>query len=170
MLFFGTQVQSGIIGNNPQISQNTTDRDNLPMHIDFRSVYASVLHQWFCIPEDKIREILFKNYQTIPILKSTGCVSSIHDYNRSLGKEYMVVYPNPFRDKITITFESMGGECIFQLFDNQGKILSDKSFSETNTGSNHETMYFEHLPSGVYYLRFQNQDIFQVSTLVRIEE
>ncbi|MCU0329138.1 MAG: DUF1501 domain-containing protein, partial [Chitinophagales bacterium] len=30
MLFFGTQVQSGIIGNNPQISQNTTDRDNLP--------------------------------------------------------------------------------------------------------------------------------------------
>ena len=48
--FFGKQVRGGIVGNNPSIPSAITVNDNVPMQYDFRSVYASLLQDWFVYP------------------------------------------------------------------------------------------------------------------------
>ena len=168
MMLFGTQIEKGIFGKNPTIPDNATENDNIPMHYDFRSVYASILNQWFCIPPDQIKNILFKDYQNIPIVKSQGCHSEILERNKKIGNNYVVVYPNPFEDKINIKFESEGGLCILQIFDNQGKIITQKEITKTSIGINETTFYFEDIAKGLYYLRYQNNDIQQVQSIIKM--
>jgi len=168
MMLFGTQIEKGIFGKNPTIPDNATENDNIPMHYDFRSVYASILNQWFCIPPDQIKNILFKDFQNIPIVKSQGCHSEILERNKKIGDNYVVVYPNPFEDKINIKFESEGGLCILQIFDNQGKIITQKEITKTSIGINETTFYFEDIAKGLYYLRYQNNDIQQVQSIIKI--
>jgi uncharacterized protein (DUF1501 family) len=168
MMLFGTQIEKGIFGKNPTIPDNATENDNIPMHYDFRSVYASILNQWFCIPPDQIKNILFKDFQNIPIVKSQGCHSEILERNKRIGNNYVVVYPNPFEDKINIKFESEGGLCILQIFDNQGKIITQKEISKTSIGINETTFYFEDIAKGLYYLRYQNNDIQQVQSIIKM--
>jgi uncharacterized protein (DUF1501 family) len=168
MMLFGTQIEKGIFGKNPTIPDNATENDNIPMHYDFRSVYASILNQWFCIPPDQIKNILFKDFQNIPIVKSQGCHSEILERNKKIGDNYVVVYPNPFEDKINIKFESEGGLCILQIFDNQGKIITQKEITKTSIGINETTFYFEDIAKGLYYLRYQNNDIQQVQSIIKM--
>lgn len=168
MMLFGTQIEKGIFGKNPTIPDNATENDNIPMHYDFRSVYASILNQWFCIPPDQIKNILFKDFQNIPIVKSQGCHSEILERNKKIGNNYVVVYPNPFEDKINIKFESEGGLCILQIFDNQGKIITQKEITKTSIGINETTFYFEDIAKGLYYLRYQNNDIQQVQSIIKM--
>ena len=168
MMLFGTQIEKGIFGKNPTIPDNATENDNIPMHYDFRSVYASILNQWFCIPPDQIKNILFKDFQNIPIVKSQGCHSEILERNKRIGNNYVVVYPNPFEDKINIKFESEGGLCILQIFDNQGKIITQKEILKTSIGINETTFYFEDIAKGLYYLRYQNNDIQQVQSIIKM--
>jgi uncharacterized protein (DUF1501 family) len=168
MMLFGTQIEKGIFGKNPTIPDNATENDNIPMHYDFRSVYASILNQWFCIPPDQIKNILFKDFQNIPIVKSQGCHSEILERNKRIGNNYVVAYPNPFEDKINIKFESEGGLCILQIFDNQGKIITQKEISKTSIGINETTFYFEDIAKGLYYLRYQNNDIQQVQSIIKM--
>ena len=49
MFLFGTQVEQGVLGNNPTIPANATVNDNVPMQYDFRSVYSTILEKWFCL-------------------------------------------------------------------------------------------------------------------------
>jgi len=49
LFVFGKNVRPGIIGNNPTLPTNATVNDNIPYQYDFRSIYASVLKQWFCV-------------------------------------------------------------------------------------------------------------------------
>jgi hypothetical protein len=88
--------------------------------------------------------------------------------NKRIGNNYVVVYPNPFEDKINIKFESEGGLCILQIFDNQGKIITQKEISKTSIGINETTFYFEDIAKGLYYLRYQNNDIQQVQSIIKM--
>ena len=65
VMLFGGKVKGGLIGQNPEIAAGLTADDNLPMQHDFRSVYASVLHGWFGVPQPVINTILQGNYPVI---------------------------------------------------------------------------------------------------------
>lgn len=83
MMLFGDAVQSGIIGTNPVIPANATINDNVAMQYDFRSVYASVLHEWFCIPQADLNQIMLQNFQVLPVIQNNACSVSvdIHELN-----------------------------------------------------------------------------------------
>ena len=49
MFIFGTKAKAGLTGTNPVIPANANVNDNLAMQFDFRSVYASILQNWFCV-------------------------------------------------------------------------------------------------------------------------
>jgi uncharacterized protein (DUF1501 family) len=69
LFVFGKKVQSGIIGDNPEIPDTVTNEDNLAMKIDFRAVYASLLKDWLTVPSDDLTALLRKEYQHLPIIK-----------------------------------------------------------------------------------------------------
>src|SRR6218665_4052987 len=73
ILMFGNLPKSAILGNSPDIPADIQVINNLPFQYDFRSVYASVLEQWFCVKEPVLSEILLQNYQALPLIKGGPC-------------------------------------------------------------------------------------------------
>ena len=60
MFIFGSNVNSGIIGTNPVIPSGTalTVNSQLPMQFDFHRIYASILQNWFCVPQTDAETVL----------------------------------------------------------------------------------------------------------------
>ncbi|CAK9249848.1 unnamed protein product [Sphagnum jensenii] len=70
ILYFGANIDNQLIGKNPTIPDKVTVDDNLAMQYDFKSVYASVLQQWFRAPEDAVKTVLQGDFKTLPIFES----------------------------------------------------------------------------------------------------
>jgi uncharacterized protein (DUF1501 family) len=69
IFFFGTRLNPVIIGNNPQIPDNITSSDQVNMQHDFRSVYYSVLKDWFQLSDAQITSVFPDSYISLPIFK-----------------------------------------------------------------------------------------------------
>ncbi len=58
MFVFGSKVNWGVIGSNPVIPTNATTSDQVAMQFDFHKIYASILQNWFCVPQGNAETIL----------------------------------------------------------------------------------------------------------------
>ncbi|MEL6623965.1 MAG: DUF1501 domain-containing protein [Bacteroidota bacterium] len=142
MFFFGTRVRNRIFGTNPEIPGEVAPRDNLPMQYDFRSLYGSVLMDWFGVEEEEIKSLLFPEFEYVPVIKGK---------NRAGGpiferKVYMKQnYPNPFGNstKIPIWLKEADTAQI-RIFDGEGRLL--------------ETLMERDLPAGSHEITFNARD------------
>jgi uncharacterized protein (DUF1501 family) len=162
MFLFGKHVKPGITGVNPIIPGNATVYDNIPFQYDFRSIYASVLKDWFCVNDADVTNILYKDFQPVSLIKDPSCtVSAVNgplaaDLLPEAEEQLLSNYPNPFVQSTKITFKTDGGTTIIQVMDTMGrvvKVLTDKSPLPGKV-----TVEFDShgLPPGVYYARLQN--------------
>jgi uncharacterized protein (DUF1501 family) len=169
MFLFGSRVVGGLSGTNPQIPTTVTDNSNVPMQHDFRSVYASVLEDWFCVNSTDLQATMLKNYQKLPIINSPSCIADSHVLNVAAGIEMISNYPNPFDFGTTIEFESRGGFTSIQIFDTTGRLIATPITGEY-TGGRHKVFYNgSHLPVGIYYARLQNNALSQVLTMMKVQ-
>ncbi len=67
LFYFGAGVKAGVIGVNPVLPTAVHVNDNLVMQHDFRSVYATILQQWFGVPADEIQKVLTGQFPLLPI-------------------------------------------------------------------------------------------------------
>ncbi len=63
----GKNVNPIIIGTSPDIPLNATVEDNIPMQNDFRSVYYTVLKDWFQLNPAQLNAVLFQPFINLPI-------------------------------------------------------------------------------------------------------
>ncbi len=170
MFIFGTPIQGGkILGDTPIIPDNPQGEDNLAMQYDFRSVYASMLKDWLCVPDADLQFSLLKNFQTLPILDSPSCMSvDSHEINQAAGKKLVSAYPNPFTESTTISFETFGGHTMLQIFNGSGQLLSVPVDSYYEAGKHSVRWNSGELPTGLYYCRLQNGVIQQVAQLLKV--
>lgn len=168
MFVFGKNVRPGIVGNNPNIPGNTSVNDNIPFQYDFRSIYASLLSQWFCVNETDLQTIMLKNFQNIPLAYNNACTTTGLDDVRNAGDQLVVNYPNPFTDNTSITFKTKGGHTLLQVMDSLGRVarvLTDKVYAP---GAYTLPFQSHGLPAGVYYARFQNGVTQQVRSMLKV--
>jgi len=164
---FGDYIKGGVLGNPPDLPATLNVEDSLPMQYDFRSVYSSILRDWFCVDPNDITTMLFKNYQYLPFLQSTACKIVSPDV---LGFNLITNYPNPFDDSTTITFKTNGGHTLVQIFDTAGRLIAvpiDKNYDAA--GEYNIIFYAGQLAGGVYYARLQNGSTQQVRTMLKIK-
>ncbi len=167
VFLFGDNVKQGVLGKNPAIPTATAAVDNVPMQYDFRSVYSTILRDWFCLPPQDVDNVLLKNYQYLPVIKSTACNMNVEELN-NLGDNLIMNYPNPFTNSTKISFKSDGGHVLVQIFDTAGRriqTLADKIYPQ---GTYTITFNSEALPSGVYYARLQNGSLQQVRPMLKV--
>ena len=167
VFLFGDSVKQGILGKNPAIPANNQAVDNVPMQYDFRSVYSTILRDWFCLPAQDVDSVLLKNYQYLPVIKSTACNMDMQELNK-LGDNLIINYPNPFVSSTTITFKTKGGHTLVQVFDTMGRrvaTLIDKQYTE---GTYSVIFDSGALGSGVYYARLQNGSLQQVRPMLKV--
>ncbi len=78
LILFGNKVDPKVVGKNPIIPDNTNYSYELDMQYDFRQVYASVMNQWMGGTKSFTKDILFKDFDQVPIIQ-TAYIDSDED-------------------------------------------------------------------------------------------
>jgi uncharacterized protein (DUF1501 family) len=169
LFLFGNAVKKQVLGNTPILPTTATVNDNVVMQYDFRSIYASILEQWFCLPKQDIELVLLRNYQSLPLFNSKACPDT-HVVNVSAGTKLVFGYPNIFTTITRITLKTQGGHTLIQIMDAMGRLVAvplEKNYDAA--GVYNFEFDGSRLPNGVYYIRFQNQGLQQVFPVRKIK-
>ena len=168
LFLFGKNVRGGVFGENPTIPANATVGDNVPYQYDFRTIYNSILKNWFCVKDADNQEIMLKQFPTLNLINASAC--AVEMKNPVFEKNAMIVaYPNPFSNLSRIEFKTEGGHTLVQLLDTSGtviRLLVDATYSYA--GMNSVTLIASDLKPGVYYIRIQNGIHQYVKTIIKM--
>jgi uncharacterized protein (DUF1501 family) len=167
VILFGNQVMPGMLGTNPVIPSGASVSDNIAMQYDFRSVYASLLQDWFCVPSTDLDTVLLQNFQTLPLVNASECsATALHEINSAAGLNLVSVYPNPFVSRANIQYTTNGGHTLIQVFNGEGRVVKTLLDREMEAGNYQTGFENEDYPAGVYYVRLQNRSVQQVKPVV----
>jgi uncharacterized protein (DUF1501 family) len=169
MFLFGTNVIPGMLGHNPIISPNSSQAANLPMQYDFRSVYASVMKDWFCLNPSQVQMVVNGPHQPLNLISAAGCIStSVHEANQLAGRSILEVYPNPFVERTTVKYTSTGGRILLEVHDEQGRLVRTLLNDVVPEGDHTiDCDLGPHAP-GTYYCRLQNGSHQQLRTMFKV--
>jgi hypothetical protein len=169
LFLFGKNVKGGIVGNNPQIPSTVQVNDNLAMQFDFRSVYASVLKNWFCLPDTDVETVMLDDFSQLPLLEDSCSLGSAQrDTWRKSGDAYIMNYPNPFNRITTVKFESDGKPLLIQIVATNGQILRTLVDDSLPQGVHEVQFDSEGLAPGTYFCRYQRGDLHQSKAMLKI--
>lgn len=169
MFLFGDSVLPGMLGTNPEISPASDAGTNLPMQYDFRSVYASVLRNWFCVDAGEVENVLMDSYQPLDVVDPAGCIAlSVHEANQGAGTSILDVYPNPFTERTTIGFTTTGGRVLLQITDQHGRLITTLKNEVLAAGRYTIPCDLGDNTPGIYYCRLQNESRQQVRNMLKV--
>ncbi|MBF9142961.1 DUF1501 domain-containing protein [Hymenobacter properus] len=118
LFVFGTKVNPIVHGANPTLPANAGVNDNINMLYDFRSIYTSILQDWFRVTPATLTQLFGRSFPYVPVLRpgalATTKAAEVADFT---------VYPNPVaRDgRTTVAYESAGGHVQVVLLDALGR-------------------------------------------------
>ena len=157
MMLFGSCVNPGIVGDNPQISDTVDIQEGVAMQYDFRDVYGSVLMDWFGVEESEVQSLLHQQFTYLPILTpcdgSTTSSRDPQDFHTLIQTE---LHPNPVRQAGTITLElPIPGRVRIQIFDATGALLLTLTDRRLPAGQHRIPVRTAGLAAGNYFYRVQ---------------
>ncbi|MFZ1687347.1 MAG: DUF1501 domain-containing protein [Flavobacteriales bacterium] len=170
MFFFGDHVLPGIVGANPAIDPNTDSETNVDMQHDFRTVYASVLKDWFCLPQWAIDDTLLGTYSTLPIVDPAGCVAmGLSEDNQTAGVQLLNIYPSPFQQETAVEFTTLkSGNVRLEMFDAAGSMVQLLVNQTLAPGTYKATANLAGMRSGMYSCRLENEGDMQVRNVMKV--
>jgi uncharacterized protein (DUF1501 family) len=116
LLVFGAKANPIVHGPNPTLPANAGVNDNVPMQFDFRSIYTSILKDWFQVPPATLTALFGQSFPYVPVIKPNALAASA----ATAGVEFSV-YPNPSAGgPATLAFTSEGGVVQVVVFDGLG--------------------------------------------------
>jgi len=168
VFIFGTRIRHAIFGSNPLIPPAATVNDNIPMQYDFRSIYASLLHQWFGASPQMLNDVLLQNFQELPLIEPEYLKGpSSEELPGSIALRQN--YPNPFNPSTRISFHSAGDHVQIKIFDTTGREVQTLLDNELPAGEHDVTFDAEGLPSGTYYCRMQSGSFQEVKAMMLVK-
>lgn len=148
---FGECVVPGILGTPPIISPTVSQNEGVPMQYDFRSVYGTILKDWFEVPQDTVDTLLLNNFQHLPIIAPCDTVGNTEIYGTTLVAN---VNPNPFKSNPEITFTTeLRSRTIIQVFDAMGSVVLNVVDDKYEPGKHSIPINTDKLAVGIYYCR-----------------
>ncbi len=155
MMLFGSCVNPVIIGDNPVISEEVDIQEGVAMQFDFRSIYGSVLVDWFGLDTQTVKELLYEDFQHIPVIEN--CLTTSTSPILSEENFSFKTYPNPFENLITLEFSVGTGFVKISLFDVLGheiKVITNQHFSK---GTHQLNVGTHQLTPGTYFYNIQTE-------------
>lgn len=169
LIMFGKHAKKGILGNSPEIPADIQVVNNIPFQYDFRSIYASVLEQWFCVKQPALDSILLRNYQSLPLITGPcGVPDDPDDTNNNSNNLILKMWPNPYSISGTIQFSTTGGHTMIQQIDGLGRVIKVLTNQDYAAGTYNIDIYNDGLASGVYFLRLQNKSLQKVISIMKM--
>lgn len=165
LFVFGTSVNPRIHGQNVQVPLNAGVNDNVPMQYDFRSIYSSILQDWFSVPATTLNTLFGRSFPYVPVLRpgvATGTAAA-----EDLEVPSFSVYPNPVRNgRATVAFEAGGGHVQALLFDSTGREVQRLVDRPLPRGPQQLPLDASALAAGLYYCHVQEGPRLSTRTLV----
>ena len=159
MFVFGTSVNPKIHGTNPVLPANAGVNDQVPMQFDFRAIYASVLKDWFKVPQTTLNALLPSAggaFPYVPVIRpavTTGTPAA------ALNVPGFQVYPNPVRDgRATAEFEAQGGHVQVVVLDVTGREVRRALDRSLAPGPRQLPLDLTGLAAGAYYCQVREQE------------
>jgi len=152
LIVFGTNVEPVIHGPSPTVPAKPTFFENLPMQVDFRAIYASILKDWFLVPQATINTLLPSKTGQFPYIKviRQRVVTSAPSAAQLEVAEFSV-FPNPARERATAAFESEGGHVQVVLLDVVGREVRRIADRKMPRGKCEVPVDVTGLRAGIYY-------------------
>ena len=169
LIMFGKNAKKGILGTSPDIPADIQVVNNIPFQYDFRSIYASVLEQWFCVKQPALDSILLQNYQSLPLVTGPcGVADDPYYTNNNSDKLLLRMWPNPYTINATIQFSTNGGNTMIQQINSLGQVVKVLANGDYAAGTHNIDIYSDGLPTGAYFLRLQNKSLQKVLTIMKV--
>jgi uncharacterized protein (DUF1501 family) len=155
MFVFGTSVSHGIYGTNPALPAAATVNDNIAMQFDFRSVYASILQDWFEASPAVLQDVLASHTQTIPIIGTKNDAGGKADVPAQFA--LFQNFPNPFNPSTTIRYDlSQAGRVTLEVYNTAGQRVTTLIDADQAAGK-HAVVFDAHgCSSGAYLIRLRS--------------
>ncbi len=154
MFVFGSGVAGGLVGTNPVLPSAATVNDNLQMQFDFRSVYTTVLQDWFGASDTELQSVLQKSYAKLPLITPSSVLSSPDKSPVPRAYELEQNYPNPFNPTTVISAQWPADSdvrlVVYDLLGREVAVLADGRYP---AGRYNFTFDATNLASGVYLYR-----------------
>ena len=167
LLVFGNCVNPGLIGENPTIgTEDEVDvQMGVEMQFNFRNVYGSILMDWFDVEESTVQNVLFEDFEYLPILNPCDIIDSTSDSTRRPAIA-VTAAPNPFSSETTIRFSCQQERVQLRVLNSLGQeveLLVDK----TLPAGAHEIVFDgKNLAAGSYYYQLKLENGQQKSGLL----
>lgn len=155
VFLFGKGVRAGIIGSNPDLA--TLDNGNLGMQFDFRSIYGSVLHQWFGADDSNRESVLLRDFPGVPVIRPAYHIDPSGNRIYPASFQLHNNYPNPFNPSTTISYDLADeAHVLLEVFDLRGRLVSTLVNSQHQPG-HHQVKFTAgvHNSSGMYVYRMR---------------
>lgn len=160
------------MGQSPDIPADIQVVNNIPFQYDFRSVYSSLLQQWFCVKTPELQDVLLQDFQALPLIQGGPCglPEDIDSTNKNSQQLILKMSPNPYAINTTIQFSTMGGNTMIQMIDSLGQVIKILTNKNYDPGTYNIDVYDDGLPASVYFLRLQNNSLQKVITIVKASQ
>ncbi|HRI00555.1 MAG TPA: DUF1501 domain-containing protein [Saprospiraceae bacterium] len=152
MFLFGSCIKPGILGDNATISDNVQNGEGVAMQYDFRSVYASLLMDWFKLSESTVKSILYGEFQKLSLIEGCDTTTEVEDSARDFNLS-LTAYPNPTSDVLNIKFVSKDESVRVSIFDIIGSEIKVLHQGKLNGGEHELKFNTNELSSGHYIVR-----------------
>lgn len=168
LFVFGNKAKGNLIGSNPIIPNNAQYWYNLEMEYDFRQVYASMFHQWLCVPEEDVNQLLSNGFEQLPLVQGSAC-SLVNTGQDQLDViQPLNLAPNPATDKVLVQFISDGSPTQITLYDHMGKKISQPVNRVFPSGKNQTTIKIGNLRAGTYFVQLRQQQMTTSKALIKV--
>ena len=152
---FGTKINGAVFGDPPDLA-NLDANGDLDVQIDFRSVYQTILTDWFGMSTQDALTVLENQNDLQPplggLIKSSP--SGVGSSNSIV--EQLSVYPNPMTASATISIQiPINGFTKIDLVSMNGRNVQQVLARSMNAGS-YSIPLSTDLPSGAYLLSMQS--------------
>jgi hypothetical protein len=166
MFLFGECLDFQIMGPNPVITDTIVNQEGIPMQIDFRDIYASVLRDWFGVDTANIQSLFEHTVTFYPVLGA--CNVGIQEAEE-ISKDQAIIYPNPAGANATVRFACVSEWVKIEIYDMQNRKVLDVYDGNLTQGRHDISMITENLPSGSYVVLIRKPSGNVHSTLIRVE-
>lgn len=162
---FGTSLKGGRYGTNPKLINPTTNKveTQVPMQFDYRSVYYSLLKDWFCLSNNQLESVFGGAAKTAKyaaqyhdLFKPGTITTNVEDmYIAERTDQLMDVFPNPVEQSGMIPFNTSGGVVTLEIFDLEGRKVRTVMEKQVAAGHHEVPLEKQDLRSGLYFLRMR---------------
>lgn len=160
MFVVGSQVNPGVIGQNPDLRKAQASgnlSDNMGDFIDYRDTFTEILTKWLEVKPELLPNIFpghtYANLER-PLLRGDGVTNLDDFFNRRFKLKHC--FPNPVGSFTTFSFYiDNPAQVKLALYDGRGQLVKNIIQDYRNFGNHEVTVDLSDLRSGIYFYQVE---------------